>query len=195
MEELTADLDPDKFSIVLDHQPQDYEAQAKAGVDLVLSGHTHGGQLFPLMTIENHTDLAPDDRVYGYEKRGSTNFIVTSGISDWAILGFRCVDELIKKDREYKEKLDQAYRLVRKQLDIITSAIPGGIKISNDDESYSFKYVSEQYAAMLGYTVEDLWRHRMALLSGSHIRMIWKAALPRLWNSTKKQIIMRSRIE
>lgn len=55
MEELTADLDPGKFSIVLDHQPQDYEAQAKAGVDLVLSGHTHGGQLFPLMTIENHT--------------------------------------------------------------------------------------------------------------------------------------------
>lgn len=74
---------------------------------------------------------------------------------NYAILGFRCVDELIKKDREYKEKLDQAYRLVRKQLDIITSAIPGGIKISNDDESYSFKYVSEQYAAMLGYTVEE----------------------------------------
>ena len=44
---------------------------------------------------------------------------------------------------------------MRKQLDIITSAIPGGIKISNDDESYSFKYVSEQYAAMLGYTVEE----------------------------------------
>lgn len=44
-----------------------------------------GGQLFPLMTIENHTNLASDDRVYGYEKRGNTNFIVTSGISDWAI--------------------------------------------------------------------------------------------------------------
>lgn len=85
MEELIADLDPDKFSIVLDHQPQDYEAQAEAGVDLVLSDHTHGGQLFPLMTIENHTSLAPDDRVYGYEKRGNTNFIVSSGISDWAI--------------------------------------------------------------------------------------------------------------
>ena len=67
------------------HVMQDDVAQAEAGVDLVLSGHTHGGQLFPLMTIENHTDLAPDDRVYGYEKRGSTNFIVTSGISDWAI--------------------------------------------------------------------------------------------------------------
>lgn len=85
MSELVDGLDQDKFSIVLDHQPQDYEAQAKAGVDLVLSGHTHGGQLFPLMNIENHTNIAPDDRVYGYEKRDNTNFIVTSGISDWAI--------------------------------------------------------------------------------------------------------------
>ena len=25
------------------------------------------------------------DRVYGYEKRENTNFVVTSGISDWAI--------------------------------------------------------------------------------------------------------------
>ena len=85
MEELVQGLDPDKFSIVLDHQPQDYEAQKDANVDLVLSGHTHGGQLFPLMTIENHSNIAEDDRVYGYEKRGNTNFIVTSGISDWAI--------------------------------------------------------------------------------------------------------------
>ena len=81
MEELVQGLDPDKFSIVLDHQPQDYEAQKDANVDLVLSGHTHGGQLFPLMTIENHSNIAEDDRVYGYEKRGNTNFIVTSGIS------------------------------------------------------------------------------------------------------------------
>ena len=26
-----------------------------------------------------------DDRVYGYEKRENTNFIVTSGTADWAI--------------------------------------------------------------------------------------------------------------
>lgn len=68
MKELTDGLYPDKFSIVLDHQPQDYSAQAAADIDLVLSGHTHGGQLFPLMTIENHSNLAADDRVYGYEK-------------------------------------------------------------------------------------------------------------------------------
>ena len=73
------------YEILLAHNPVYFDAYKKWGADLVLSGHTHGGQLFPLMTIENHTDLAPDDRVYGYEKRGSTNFIVTSGISDWAI--------------------------------------------------------------------------------------------------------------
>lgn len=26
-----------------------------------------------------------DDRVYGYEKRKNTNFVVTSGIFDWTI--------------------------------------------------------------------------------------------------------------
>lgn len=85
MTTLTQDLDDRKFSIVMDHQPDDYEAQAASGVDLVVSGHTHGGQLFPLMNIENLTGLGGDDKVYGYEKRDNTNFIVTSGISDWAI--------------------------------------------------------------------------------------------------------------
>lgn len=84
MSELTSSLDDSKFSIVMNNQPCDYANQAKSGVDLVVSGHTHGGQLFPLMNIENLTGLG-DDRVYGYEKRDNTNFIVTSGISDWEI--------------------------------------------------------------------------------------------------------------
>ncbi len=83
MEELTALLDREKYWIVLDHQPQDFDAQADAGVDLVLSGHTHGGWLFPVNYI--NARLAADDLVYGRETRGDTNFIVTSGISDWAM--------------------------------------------------------------------------------------------------------------
>ena len=40
---------------------------------------------------------------------------------------------------------------------MITSALPGGVKISNDDPEYSFKYVSEHFAQMLGYdTPEEL---------------------------------------
>lgn len=83
MAELVSDLDPDKYSIVLDHQPSDYAAQTAAGVDLVLSGHTHGGQLFPINYMGQWTGI--DDKTYGLEKREATNFIVTSGISNWAI--------------------------------------------------------------------------------------------------------------
>ena len=83
MEELVSGLDKEKYSIVLDHQPHDYDAQEAAGVDLVLSGHTHGGQLFPVNYMGEWT--GENDKTYGLEKRGNTNFIVTSGISDWAI--------------------------------------------------------------------------------------------------------------
>ncbi len=72
-----------------------------------------------------------------------------------AVVGYRCVDTIIRKELEYQIQLDKAYKMLQQQLDIITEAIPGGIKISYDDEKYSFKYVSKQYAAMLGYTVEE----------------------------------------
>ena len=83
METLTADLPDNVFSIVLDHEPHDYEAQEASGVDLVLSGHTHGGWLFPFNNLAYLT--GSDDKVYGLEQRGNTHFIVTSGISDWRL--------------------------------------------------------------------------------------------------------------
>ena len=83
IKELTKDLDNSKYMIVLDHQPVEYDKQADAKVDLVLNGHTHGGQLFPFNQIGKW--IKANDFVYGHEKRKNTNFIVTSGISDWAI--------------------------------------------------------------------------------------------------------------
>lgn len=73
----------------------------------------------------------------------------------YAVIGFRCIDEILKREWQYQKELDKAYQMATKQLDIITAAIPGGIKISNDDDKYSFRYVSEQYAQMLGYTVDE----------------------------------------
>lgn len=81
--ELVRGLDCDKYIIVMDHQPGDYENEAAAGVDLVLSGHTHGGQLIPITYVGEW--IGENDRTYGMEERGSTRFIVTSGISDWAL--------------------------------------------------------------------------------------------------------------
>ena len=83
MAELVKNLDKNKYIIVADHQPTDYDHQAEAKVDLVLSGHTHGGQLFPFNQVGKW--IGANDRVYGYEKRKQTDFIVTSGLSDWAI--------------------------------------------------------------------------------------------------------------
>ena len=83
MDELVTPLDKNKYLIVLDHQPTDYKNQEKSAVDLVLSGHTHGGQLFPFNQIGKW--IGANDLVYGHKKRNYTDFIVTSGISSWAI--------------------------------------------------------------------------------------------------------------
>ena len=83
MDALTRDLDPGKYSIVLDHQPNDYASQSAAGVDLVLSGHTHGGHIFPAGQLG--LAMGANDRIYGTEVRDKTTFVVTSGISGWAI--------------------------------------------------------------------------------------------------------------
>lgn len=73
----------------------------------------------------------------------------------FAVLGFRCVDAAVENERRYQASLAKANRALQHQLDMITAAIPGGIKISNDDPTYSFRYVSEQFAAMLGYDSPD----------------------------------------
>ena len=86
MAELTQNLDKSKFSIVLDHQPRDYASQAASGVDLVLSGHTHGGQLIPLVQLMKIPGMSGDNNVYGLQSRDQTRFIVSSGISDWELL-------------------------------------------------------------------------------------------------------------
>ena len=83
MAAITKDLDLSKYVIVLDHQPNDYDAQEASGVDLVLSGHTHGGQMIPIGWIG--TLIGANDKTYGLERRGNTDFIVNAGISDWAI--------------------------------------------------------------------------------------------------------------
>lgn len=80
---LTALADPSYFTIVLDHQPNDYQAEAEENCDLVLAGHTHGGHMFPIAQIAEYFDI--NDATYGYEKRDNTVFIVTSGMANWAI--------------------------------------------------------------------------------------------------------------
>ena len=83
IDELTKDIDKKRYIIDLNHQPNDYVNEKEAGVDLVLSGHTHGGQLFPLGYIG--LMMGANDMFYGIKKIDNTTFIVNTGLSDWAI--------------------------------------------------------------------------------------------------------------
>lgn len=81
--ELTNNLDESKYIIMLDHQPNDFKNESNSNVDLVLLGHTHGGQLFPIGPISEALNI--NDSTYGLSKIKNKTFIVNSGLSDWAI--------------------------------------------------------------------------------------------------------------
>ena len=80
-ETLLTGTDRSAYLLMLDHQPGDFAREAAAGADLVLCGHTHGGQFIPIRRAGEL--LGVNDRTYGYERRGGTDFIVSSGISNW----------------------------------------------------------------------------------------------------------------
>ena len=83
--DLVNEVDDDKYIIMLDHQPNDYKNELCS--DLVLSGHTHGGNLFPI----NFLVTLANDQTYGIKRIENTDFIVTSGLSQWSIPFNTCI--------------------------------------------------------------------------------------------------------
>ena len=79
---LAADCDQSDYIVTLDHQPSDYENNREAGTDLLLSGHTHAGQFFPMNLLQHIIPF--NDGVWGlYELGGDAKAIVTSGLAGW----------------------------------------------------------------------------------------------------------------
>ncbi|HPP23221.1 MAG TPA: metallophosphoesterase [Candidatus Saccharicenans sp.] len=72
-------VEPSLPLIVLDHQPIGLEEAEQAGLDLLLCGHTHAGQLFPLNIINKLIY----EKNWGYLKKGQTHIYVTSGAGTW----------------------------------------------------------------------------------------------------------------
>jgi predicted MPP superfamily phosphohydrolase len=65
--------------VLLAHQPVMVEQARAAGVDLQLSGHTHGGQLWPF----DYAIRLDQPSVEGYSRHGGTQLYVTSGAGYW----------------------------------------------------------------------------------------------------------------
>ncbi|MEK8132171.1 metallophosphoesterase [Paenibacillus filicis] len=77
--ELLAEADQTKPIILLDHQPHKLGAAMEAGVDLMLSGHTHRGQMMPNHWITRR--LFELD--WGYLRKGAMHAVVSSGFGFW----------------------------------------------------------------------------------------------------------------
>lgn len=79
-EELLADSQQGRYTIVADHQPIEVEENAASGVNLQLSGHTHGGQYFPHNLYSTYVMKVP---TYGEYHFGDMVEITSSGFGGW----------------------------------------------------------------------------------------------------------------
>lgn len=73
-------VDHSRPAILLKHQPIDLDVAADAGVSLTLSGHTHHGQIFPLMFFTRQIYKGFD---YGPKSIGEMRIFTSSGVGTW----------------------------------------------------------------------------------------------------------------
>ncbi|AOT72877.1 metallophosphoesterase [Geosporobacter ferrireducens] len=76
LENLLKDTHPEKSIVLLSHKPVDFEKAAALGVDLQLSGHTHGGQIPPMnllvkLAYQYAHGLYQKDESYIYTSSGT----------------------------------------------------------------------------------------------------------------------------
>lgn len=78
IESLQEKIVPNKPLIVIDHNPKGIDEAADHGADLVLCGHTHRGQFFPVNIFTKWAN--GKHYFYGYERFGKTHAIISSGV-------------------------------------------------------------------------------------------------------------------
>nr|WTB33127.1 metallophosphoesterase [Streptomyces sp. NBC_00830] len=78
-ERALGDRDRTRASVLLAHQPVVIDDAVAHGVDLQLSGHTHGGQLWP----GNYLAELANPTVAGLERYGDTQLYVSRGAGAW----------------------------------------------------------------------------------------------------------------
>jgi predicted MPP superfamily phosphohydrolase len=76
----TANRDPSRALVLLAHQPRQVRRASKYGVDLQLSGHTHGGQIWPWHYI---VKLQQGGLLAGRYEHAGTQLYVTRGCGYW----------------------------------------------------------------------------------------------------------------
>ena len=86
--------DPDAFPILMAHHPHAWDPAVTAGFPLVLSGHTHGGQLM----LTDHVGGGPALYRYwsGRYARAGSQLVVSNGVGNWFPLRVNAPAEIIQ---------------------------------------------------------------------------------------------------
>jgi predicted MPP superfamily phosphohydrolase len=96
IEKATAGILHDEFSILLSHTPEIYQQAAHAGFNLLLSGHTHGGQIclpggIPI-TLDSHLPRSLGSGAWKYH--GMSGYTATGTGSSVVPVRFNCPPEI-----------------------------------------------------------------------------------------------------
>lgn len=91
LDDLYAQDNSQEFTILLAHRPECFEVYANYNIDLILSGHTHGGMLrLPFIRgIYAHPQGFFSDYSYGLYKNKNSKMIVGAGIGYSGNIHFR----------------------------------------------------------------------------------------------------------
>ncbi|MDR1683593.1 MAG: metallophosphoesterase [Candidatus Symbiothrix sp.] len=79
LDALIAQTDSSQAVFLLDHEPYFLAEAEKTGIDLLFSGHTHEGQIWPLNLLVRSMFENP----HGYIQKGGTHIFVSSGLGLW----------------------------------------------------------------------------------------------------------------
>ena len=83
---------PDEFKLLLAHNPIIFRRAARAGIDLTLSGHTHGGQV---RVRDNDQRLIRRRRTAGLHRLKDSQIYITRGIGTVVLpIRFQCPPEI-----------------------------------------------------------------------------------------------------
>jgi predicted MPP superfamily phosphohydrolase len=79
LKQALAGRDPERASVLMAHQPANWREAAQAGMGLQLSGHTHGGQLFPFTLLIS----AMWEHAAGHFEENGRHLYVSRGTGFW----------------------------------------------------------------------------------------------------------------
>lgn len=84
----------DAFHVLLSHRPEGFDAARTRGLELTLSGHTHGAQVgFAERSILE--PLMPDRYMWGPYQQGGSRLYTSSGTGHWMPFRLGCPREIV----------------------------------------------------------------------------------------------------